>query len=205
MSLTTTITLFGVMLVLAFIPSVSVLTVSARTAASGFTHGVFTTLGIIVGDIFFILLAILGLAFLAEKLDSLFVFLKYFGAVYLVWMGVMLWRSKPKDRESDLISDTSLFSSFLAGLLITLGDQKAVVFYLIFFPAFIDLSAMSLADAGIIILIATLSIGIAKLTYAYLADKSSVLMSKKAHQIINRVAASVLFGIAVLLVVNANG
>jgi len=48
--------LFGSMIVLAFIPSASVLVVSARSAASGFTHGVFTTIGIVVGDIFFIIL-----------------------------------------------------------------------------------------------------------------------------------------------------
>ena len=70
MTLNNIVALFGAMVVLAFIPSVSVLAVSARSAASGFIHGVFTTLGIVIGDILFILLAILGLAVLAEAMDG---------------------------------------------------------------------------------------------------------------------------------------
>jgi threonine/homoserine/homoserine lactone efflux protein len=52
--------LFAAMIVLASIPSVSVMAVSARSATSGFIHGAFTALGIVVGDIIFIILAIYG-------------------------------------------------------------------------------------------------------------------------------------------------
>ena len=51
---------------LAIIPSVSVLAVTARSAAFGFTHGVLTALGIVVADILFILVAVYGLALVAE-------------------------------------------------------------------------------------------------------------------------------------------
>ena len=73
------IALFGSMIVLAFIPSVSVLVVSARSAANGFTHGVFTTIGIVTGDIIFIILAIYGLSVLAEFMGSRFSLIKYPG------------------------------------------------------------------------------------------------------------------------------
>jgi threonine/homoserine/homoserine lactone efflux protein len=73
--------LFGVMAVLALIPGGSVLTVSARSAAWGFIHGVLTTAGIVAGDIVFILLAILGLSVLVEAMDSLFFLIKYLGGV----------------------------------------------------------------------------------------------------------------------------
>ncbi|NJM63549.1 MAG: LysE family transporter, partial [Oscillatoriales cyanobacterium RU_3_3] len=69
--------LFCAMTVLAAIPSISVLAVSTRSAAFGFIHGVFTTLGIVVGDIIFILIAILGLSLLAQKMGSLFFAIKY--------------------------------------------------------------------------------------------------------------------------------
>jgi len=153
----------------------------------------------------FILIAILGLAFLVDKLDSLFIFLKYFGAIYLVIMGVMLWKSKLKDNDGKAELGNSLLSSFLAGLLVTIGDQKAILFYLVFFPAFIDLSTITLMDTLIIIAIAILSIAIAKLSYAYLACKSSTLMNKLVQQKINRIASLVLFGVAITLVLNANG
>jgi threonine/homoserine/homoserine lactone efflux protein len=52
MTFSSIVALFGAMFILAIIPSVSVLAVSARSAASGLIHGVFTTIGIVVGDIF---------------------------------------------------------------------------------------------------------------------------------------------------------
>jgi threonine/homoserine/homoserine lactone efflux protein len=194
--------LFGSMIVLAFIPSVSVLVVSARSAASGFIHGVFATIGIVVGDIIFIILAIYGLSVLAELTGSRFSLIKYLGGAYLIWLGIQLWRSKPDTGEVANNIEPSLLSSFLAGLFITLGDQKAILFYLGFFPAFLDLSSVTLADTGIIILIATLSVGGAKLVYAYMADRASLLLlSSRATRIINSVAATVMTGVGVLLVV----
>jgi len=163
--------LFGAMIVLASFPSVSVLTVSAKSAAYGFSHGVFTTLGIMVGDIVYILLAIYGLSFLVDT--NLFVWLKYLGGAYLTWLGIKLWSSKPKIADVEGIKESSLLSSFLAGLLITLADQKAILFYLFFFPAFVDLSTLTLWDTGIIIVIALIALGGAKLSYAYLAVHKS--------------------------------
>jgi threonine/homoserine/homoserine lactone efflux protein len=194
--------LFGSMIVLAFIPSVSVLVVSARSAASGFIHGVFATIGIVVGDIIFIILAIYGLSVLAELTGSRFSLIKYLGGAYLIWLGIQLWRSKPDTGEVANNIEPSLLSSFLAGLFITLGDQKAILFYLGFFPAFLDLSSVTLTDTSIIILIAILAVGGAKLVYAYMSDRASLLLSSSsATRIINIIAGTVMAGVGILLVV----
>ena len=196
------IALFGSMIVLAFIPSVSVLVVSARSASSGFTHGVFTTIGIVAGDIIFIILAIYGLSVVAEFMGSRFSLIKYLGGAYLIWLGINLWRSKPGTGEVENNIEPSILSSFLAGLLITLGDQKAILFYLGFFPAFLDLSSVTLADTGIIIVIATLAVGGAKLVYACMADRASRLLSgSSATKTINIVAGTVMVGVGVVLAV----
>jgi threonine/homoserine/homoserine lactone efflux protein len=192
--------LFGTMIVLAAVPSVSVLTVSARSAAYGIAHGVFTTLGILIGDIVYILLAIYGLSFLAES--NLFVWLKYIGGTYLIWLGIQLWRSQPKVADVEGIKKSSLLSSLLAGLFITLADQKAILFYLVFFPAFVDLSALTLWDTAIIITIATIALGGAKLSYAFLAVKAGGLIkSTRANKGINIAAGMVMIGVGVFLVV----
>ncbi len=197
--------LFGSMLVLAFIPSVSVLLVSARSAASGFTHGVFTTIGIVAGDIIFIILAIYGLSVVAELMGSRFSLVKYLGGAYLIWLGIRLWRSNPNPGAIENNIEPSLTSSFLSGLFITLGDQKAILFYLGLFPAFLDLSTVTLADTSIIILIATLAVGGAKLVYAYSADRASLfLASTGAAKIINIAAGALMVGIGVLLVVKTS-
>ncbi len=197
-----TAALFGAMAVLAFIPSVSVLVVSARSAACGFTHGVFTTLGIVVGDLVFIILAIYGLSMLAELMGSRFTLVKYLGGAYLIWLGIALWRSKSNSDGINANIKPSLLSSFLSGLLITLGDQKAILFYLGFFPAFLDLSTVSFVDTCIIMLIATVAIGGVKLGYAFMADRASSLLTKSsATKIINMAAGTVMVGVGALLVI----
>ena len=196
--------LFGVMVVGALIPGVSVLAVSARSAASGFIHGVFTTIGIVVGDIIFILLAIFGLSVLAETMGSLFVLVKYLGGAYLIWLGITLWRSKSKAVAVEETIESSLLSSFLTGLFITLGDQKAILFYLSFFPAFIDLSAVSFFDTSIIIVIATVAVGGVKLGYAFMADRANLLFkSSRANKGINIAAGSVMISVGIFLVARA--
>ena len=202
MTLSTIATLFATMIVLAAIPSMSVLTVSARSAASGFMHGVSTTLGIVVGDIVFIVIAIYGLSVVADT--SWFVWVKYLGGTYLIWQGISLWGSQPKVADVQGTKGTSLPSSFLAGLLITLADQKAILFYLGFFPAFLDLSRVSLVDTGIVIAIATIAIGIAKLGYAFLAVKAGGLVkNSRTVKGINHTAGLVMIGVGVFLLANA--
>ena len=204
LSLATILALLGTMIVLAVIPSVSVLAVSARAAAFGFTHGMFTALGIVIADIIFILIAVYGLALVAELMGEQFRWIKYLGGFYLIWLGLSLWRTESRTRDSDTVERSSLGSSFLTGFLITLGDQKAILFYLGFFPAFIDLSQVTTADTLIIILIAIIGVGGAKLVYAYLADRASLLFKNtRAVRWINWLAGSLMITVGVVLLLKA--
>jgi threonine/homoserine/homoserine lactone efflux protein len=192
------------MIVLAIIPSVSVLAVSARAAAFGFTHGLFTALGIVAADAIFILVAVYGLSLIAELMGEQFTLIKYIGGFYMIWLGVSLWRADAKARKSDSIDESTWSSSFLAGFLITFADQKAILFYLGFFPAFIDLSRMTPVDTLIIIVIAIIGVGGSKLVYAYLADRASLIFNNTAAiRGINIFAACVMIAIGVALLMKA--
>jgi len=204
LSLASILALLGTMIVLAAIPSISVLAVSARAAAFGFTHGMFTALGIVIADIIFILIAVYGLALVAELMGEQFRLIKYVGGIYLIWLGISLWRTDSKARKSDPVKQSSLGSSFLTGFLITLGDQKAILFYLGFFPAFIDLRLMTPADTMIIIIIAIIGVGGAKLVYAYLADRASLLFKNtRAIRGLNVLAGCVMIAVGVALLLKA--
>lgn len=151
MGWSSTIALFFSLVALALLPSLSVMTVLARSASLGFFHGAITSLGIVLGDIFYILLAIYGLTFLADRLGPLAMGIQVVGAFYLIILGLLLWCSPAQVSDSDqpkLAMNRSWLSSFFAGFLLTLGDQKAIFFYLSFFPAFVDLSVLSPLDAG---------------------------------------------------------
>ena len=203
MTFSSIIALFSAMLVLAAIPSVSVLAVSTRAATFGFIHGVFTAVGIVLGDIIFIIIAIWGLSFLAETMGNLFVLIKYLGGAYLIFLGIELCRSKLQDLNTEEVIETSLLSSFLTGLLITLGDQKATLFYLGFFPAFLDLSKITYFDTGIIIAITTVAVGGVKLGYAFMADRVRFLIRSKTGKGINIAAGCVTIAVGVFLITKA--
>ena len=194
------------MLVLAVVPGVSVLAVTARAAAFGFSHGLFTTLGIVVADLVFILVAVYGLALVATLSGDALILVQYLGAAYLGWLGISLWRSEARSRDTGVVTESSWLSSFLTGFLMTLGDQKAIFFYLGFLPAFVDLAHVTLADTLVIAVIATLGVGGAKLVYAFLAARASVLFrDTQALRWINRLAAVVMLGVGAVLLLKAGG
>ena len=132
MTISSLVALFVAMASLAALPSMSVLTVITRSLSGGFLHGAVATAGIATGDALFILLAIYGLALMSKFLGPFFLAIKLGGGAYLIWLGVSLWRAKAGPIGIQAVRKTSLAASFLNGLLITLGDQKAVLFYGVF-------------------------------------------------------------------------
>ena len=196
--------LFAVLVVGAMIPSMSVLAVSTRSVTFGFIHGVFASIGVVVGDILFILIAIFGLSFLTDFMGRHFILIKFLGGAYLICLGIVLWRSRSKIKEVEANTGSHLRSSFMTGLLVTLGDQKAILFYMGSLPVFIDLSKISLLDTGIIVVIDILAVGGPKIFYAHIADKASQLfIFAKVSRVINMAAGSVMMGVGVLLIVKA--
>lgn len=177
MTVASSLALFGSMVVLALIPGPGVFTVVARTLAAGLQHGFSTIVGIVAGDFVFITLALLGLAVVAQVMDSFFMVLKYLGAAYLVWLGISLAFSKGAPVQAAPVSAPSHLASFAAGLFTTLGNPKAIFFYLSFFPAFLDLKQVTALDAGILYAIAAVAVGGVMLGYAFLASTAKGLGS----------------------------
>jgi len=194
--------LFVAMAVLAAVPSVSVLAVSARAASSGFAHGALTAAGIVLGDLLFILLAVFGLALLAETLGPAFIWVKLAAGVYLLWLAVLTWRHESAV-QSEADPATGRWSSFMVGLLITLGDQKAVLFYLGFLPAFVDLVTLDWMDIGIIAAVTVLAVGGVKLGYAYAAARLGRGTAGRMGKGLSRLAALLMFAAGILLILRA--
>jgi len=195
--------LFGAMALLAAVPSVSVLIVSARAASAGFGHGALAAAGIVAADILFILLALFGLALLAEVLGDAVIWLRYAAALWLAWLAFGLLRAGAAPGPEAPPRPTRL-SSFMAGFLLTLGDQKAILFYLGFFPAFLDLAAMTAADAIAIVLIAIVAVGGVKLAWAFAAARTGGIVGAKAGRALNLAAAAMLAAVALWLAVTGS-
>ncbi len=199
------ISLLGIMLVLAAIPSASVALVVTRSAMLGFANGVAVAIGIVVGDLLFASLAILGMSFLAETMGSFFVVLKICGGAYLIWLGFSLLRAK---REVELKSTDSprlsLLSSCVAGFVLTLGDVKAILFYASLFPAFVDMASLGLTDMAVIMLVTIAAVGGVKVFYA-LAAESIVkrFQNRKAQRLARSAAGCAMLGAGTYLITKA--
>lgn len=198
------VTLVAAMVVLAVVPSVSALAVAARAASSGFWHGMLTAVGIVAGDLIYMLIAVVGLAAVAESFGGLFTLIQIAGGLYLIAIGVLTWRRRAEAVRADPVAGSSKWSwvsSFTTGLAITLADHKAILFYLAFFPAFVDLAALTTIDLGVIALITFVSICGAKAIYAALAVRSRLLLSAKVHRLVDRVAAAALIAVGVFVLI----
>jgi len=105
------------------------------TAKGGARGGAAATLGLIAGDQVLLWLAVAGVAALLAANPMVFQGVQYLGAAYLVWLGLKLIFAKPGEAPPIRIEPHHYARQ---AFLITLMNPKAIVFYMAFFPLFID-------------------------------------------------------------------
>ena len=196
MSLESTLALIVAIFVLAITPGPGVFAIVARALAQGFRPTLVFISGVIAGDLVYLVLAALGLSVLATQYSEAFGLLKIAGGLYLIYLGVQTWRSaKHVDIGLTPTPERGRGRSFMSGLSLTLGNPKAVVFYVAFLPAFMDLSALSTAgliEAGLVVS-ATLFAVLAG--YAALAARARRLFrSNRAVKNLHRGAGGLMIG-----------
>ncbi|WP_247661211.1 LysE family transporter [Ideonella alba] len=106
------------------------------TAKGGFRAGAAATFGIIAGDQVLLWLAVAGVAALMAAYPAVFDAVRWAGAAYLAWIGLKLLTAKEGESASPVRIEPHHY--FRQALLITLLNPKAIVFYMAFFPLFID-------------------------------------------------------------------
>ncbi len=202
MTILTLLAFGAAMFLLAASPGPGVFATVARALASGFAHAAVLVLGIVVGDLIFLLLAIYGLASMAEILGNLFTFVKYAGGLYLIWLGVTIWRSPMATPTVQGVQELSWEKNFMSGLIITLANPKVIFFYLGFLPTFVNLRSLSQLDVLAISLVVTTVLAIVLLSYAWAASHAGQFFkSQKTLKTINRCAGGVMMtaGCTILL------
>ena len=204
MSIDSLFALFGAMLILAIVPGPAVFAIIARSFSSGKLQAFYMTTGIVLGDYIFIVLALFGLSALAEIMGTAFFIIKYLSAAYLIWLGIKLLRAKTDSIDIEASKNSSLTSNFLTGLFITLGNPKAILFYVGFFPAFVNVSEVTVSDTSLIMLAATVAFGSVNMCYSLLAVKAKkTFKSPNAATIINKTAGTIMISTGVLVAVKA--
>ncbi len=196
--------LFGAMLIVALVPGPAVFAVIARTFSSGFSRGLMMIIGITLGDFIFILLALFGLSIISEIMGTTFLIIKYASAAYLIWLGVNLIKSKATAEDIKASKESSLVTNLATGLMINLGNPKAIVFYIGLFPAFIDVNQVAAVDVLAIMGVATLAFGSVNICYALLALRAKkMLKSPNASSLINKTAGTIMVSTGTLVAIKA--
>jgi threonine/homoserine/homoserine lactone efflux protein len=117
------------------IPGPGNLALITSTGKGGIPGGLAATLGIIAGDQVLMWAAVAGVAALLLAYPTAFHAVQWLGAAYLAWMGFRMLLAKP---GSAPILNIQPRHYFRQAALITLLNPKAIVFYMAFFPLFVD-------------------------------------------------------------------
>nr|WP_217346246.1 leucine efflux protein LeuE [Noviherbaspirillum sp. L7-7A]MBV0880643.1 leucine efflux protein LeuE [Noviherbaspirillum sp. L7-7A] len=105
------------------------------TARHGVRGGFASVAGLMLADAMLMLLAALGVAALLRANPLAFQAMQYLGAAYLAWLGLRLLLAR--EAASGVVPFSSA-ADFRRGFLVTSINPKAIVFYMAFFPLFID-------------------------------------------------------------------
>lgn len=117
------------------IPGPGNLALVTSTGKGGVPGGLAATLGVIAGDQLLIWLAVAGMATLLAASPLLFGGVQWLGAAYLAWLGWRMISARPGDAP---VLHIHAGQYFRQALTITLLNPKAIVFYMAFFPLFVD-------------------------------------------------------------------
>jgi leucine efflux protein len=117
------------------IPGPGNLALITSTSKGGIAGGMGATFGVIAGDQVLMWAAVAGVATLLHTYPAAFFAVQWLGAAYLAWLGFRMLLAKPGDAPVLNIEPRHYFKQ--AGL-ITLLNPKAIVFYMAFFPLFVD-------------------------------------------------------------------
>ena len=97
-----------------------------------------------IGEAIWLAFAVFGLAAVAQSFHAVFVALKWAGVVYLIYLAWKMWHAPVHVSAEALPERGSAVRLFAAGLAVTLGNPKIMVFYLALLPTIVDLSHLSL-------------------------------------------------------------
>ena len=122
-------------IVFLLIPGPGNLALITSTGKGGIRGGLGATFGVIAGDQVLLWAAVAGVSAVMAAYPTAFHLVQWLGAAYLTWLGVKMLFAKPGDAPILQIKPRHYFRQ---ALLITLLNPKAIVFYMAFFPLFVD-------------------------------------------------------------------
>ena len=182
---------------LLFIPGPGNLALISSAGQGGLRGGLASVFGLLLGDQILLWLAVAGAAAILVANPLVFKGLQIVGAMYLAWLGFKMLLAKQGDKPAVEIEAGQYFKQTMW---ITLLNPKAVMFYVAFFPQFIQPELPALPQFGILLITFTVIEVSWYLIYALSGHKLSQYL-QQAHVLknFNRVTGGVFVGFAALM------
>ena len=175
----------------------------ARSLSGGFAAAWPMAVGVVLGDLMWPAIAILGLAWIVTVYADFLHAMKLIAAGTFAIMGLLLLRKSGSLLGADSkLTKPGRWAGFLTGMAAVIGNPKAILFYMVALPGFFDLTQLNWQDTAVILAISAIVPLAGNLTLALFLDRARVLLSKPERvQLLNRVSGVllILVGIAIAL------
>lgn len=173
----------------------------ARTLSGGFNAAWPLALGVVVGDVLWPLLAILGVTWIVSVYGDFMMILRWVASAFFVVMGVLIVRNADRSIASDSrLTRPGMWAGFLAGVAVILGNPKAILFYMGVLPGFFDLTRLTWPDIVAICFLSLIVPLSGNLILAFFFGRARALLtSPAAVRRTNRIAGGLLIAVGVII------
>ncbi len=191
----------GALLILFLTPGPVWVALTARALSGGFHAAWPLALGVVVGDMLWPFLAILGVTWVVSVFAGFMTVLKWVAALVFLVMGVLILKNASKTIASDSrLTRPGMWAGFVAGIAVILGNPKAILFYMGVLPGFFDLTRLTRPDIAAIVAASMLVPLVGNIFFAFFIDRARrLLTSPRALRRTNLTAGTllVLVGLAI--------
>ena len=180
--------------ILCFTPGPTVFLVMGQSLNHGKKSVLPLVTGVLSGDVIAMGVSFAGLGVLLATSAVLFSLFKWIAAGYLIYIGLKAWRSKVAVENINIAHNTN-GKIFKQALFVTALNPKGIIFFIAFFPLFIDANIAVLPQMIIMalsfLLVSVLSASFYSLFAGYLRSK---VKSVKSQKVFNKISGSMLMG-----------
>jgi threonine/homoserine/homoserine lactone efflux protein len=178
-------------------PGPSIAALVSRVLTNGLREVLPFLVAMWLGEAVWLTLAVAGLAVVAQAFGLVFAALRYLGAAYLLFLAWKMWSAPTALPDQGLPAGQRPWRMFAAGLLVTLGNPKIMVFYLALLPTLVDLGHLGPLGWAELTLTMVAVLAAVDIGWALLAARARRLLgSPRAVRVANRTSASVMAGAA---------